>query len=112
MIRIPAGEVETSEDRENGILRKWLLVEKEFWLSDCEVTVAQFLEFIEDAQYTFDKPDKPNEIVEYNVGDPLQPAIGINWYDAILSALHRLLALTNRVIKAIDGGLVLLPLSF
>jgi formylglycine-generating enzyme required for sulfatase activity len=82
MIRIPAGEVERPDGQAGWEPRKTIRVETDFWLSAHEVTAGQFLEFLSDPQA--ERPEKPDEIIQGNQGDPSLPAVNVSWYDAVL----------------------------
>ena len=64
LLRIPAGHVERPAAPRMDEDRKTIRIEKEFWLSDREVTVGQFQQFLNDKDA--EKPDKPEEIAQSN----------------------------------------------
>ncbi len=84
LVRIPAGEVvgADNEGGPGGGNRKQIQVEHDFWLSDREITVEQFLAFLDDEEV--EKPTEPDKIRQYNQGNPLQPVVYVSWYDAVM----------------------------
>ena len=82
LLRIPAGHVERPAAPQVGEDRKTIRIEQDFWLSDREVTVGQFQQFLNDKDA--EKPDKPEEIAQSNTGDPSLPVVSVNWYDAVM----------------------------
>ncbi len=82
MVLIPAGGVERPESPNGGKARKTIRIENEFWLSDREVTVGQFLGFLNDKEA--EKPKEPAKIAQYNNGNPSLPVVAVSWYDALM----------------------------
>ncbi|MHB9066390.1 MAG: SUMF1/EgtB/PvdO family nonheme iron enzyme [Pirellulaceae bacterium] len=83
MIRIPAGQIDRLNDVFILPLRRTICISDDFWLSDREVTVAQYLAFLTDVDS--EKPDQAREVASYNHSkEPLLPVTTVSWYDAVL----------------------------
>ncbi len=82
LIRISTGRVELPQASEIGRSHRILRVDREFWLSDREVTAGQFLAFLDDAES--EKPAEVDEIRKANQDNPLMPVRNVSWYDAVL----------------------------
>jgi formylglycine-generating enzyme required for sulfatase activity len=58
-------------------------VDKDFWISDCEVTIAQFQQFMDDAEYAGLKPDDWEGPYEFDGLTQDHPVQQVSWYDAV-----------------------------
>ncbi len=79
MVKIPVGNVQADD----GPIR----MEKEFWLSDREISVRQFWRFMKDDEYDGPKPawDGPYEFGGSSAEEQLDyPVQQVNWYDAVM----------------------------
>jgi formylglycine-generating enzyme required for sulfatase activity len=85
MIRIPAGEVQRAVDESGEGPGRLIRIPHEFWISDCEVTVRQFQDFLRDETYQFEKPDyESSERPPSGDGDKDLPVTIVSWYDAVM----------------------------
>jgi formylglycine-generating enzyme required for sulfatase activity len=75
MLRIPAG---------NLLLEQKQIEVAEFLLSDAEVTTGLFQQFLEDAQYKYDKPTDWEGWANGTTRTLENPAQQTSWYDAVL----------------------------
>ena len=82
MIRIPAGVTASPTDPVLGQPERNLCVQSEFWLSDREISVGQYLMFVSDDSYQFERPDAVVEAWDH--WDRNQPVTSVSWYDAVL----------------------------
>ncbi len=82
LIRIPAGQIERPESQAGGEPRRFIRVDRAFWISDREITTGQLLTFLDDP--TAEKPVDAAEVRPFNSGDPARAAANISWYDAVL----------------------------
>lgn len=86
MIHIPAGQVKTPQDDEGE--RETIRVEQDFWLSDREITVGLFRQFVDDSEYAAKYPDAvphhwEGEDSEKSPG-PGHPVQRVNWDHAVM----------------------------
>ena len=83
MIRIPAGQIDRLNDVFILPLRRTICISEDFWLSDREVTEAQYLAFLTDVDA--EKPDQALRVASYHHSkEPLSPVTNVSWYDAVL----------------------------
>jgi serine/threonine protein kinase/formylglycine-generating enzyme required for sulfatase activity len=77
MVRIPAGKLQRAEPNDEVSVPRTLDIAS-FWLADCEVTVAEFLQFREDTDeldgWQFDSKVSPS---------PEHPINYVSWVDAV-----------------------------
>ena len=82
--RIPAGNVRGSQEDSESIV-----IADDYWLSDREITVGLFKQFMADEEYHRQHPEmKPTEWEGANVFDnddsPDLPVQQVSWYDAVM----------------------------
>ncbi len=83
MIRIPAGQIDRLNDEFIRPLRRTICISEDFWLSDCEISAAQYLAFLKDVDA--EQLDQAQAITFHNRSrDPLSPITAVSWYDAVL----------------------------
>ncbi len=72
-------------DPPTGAREQRVQLTRAFVLSDREISVGQFQQFISDANYpNGEKPEKREGAPEEDVPMPDHPVEGVNWYDAVL----------------------------
>ncbi|QDU97648.1 bifunctional serine/threonine-protein kinase/formylglycine-generating enzyme family protein [Lignipirellula cremea] len=81
MVRIPAGQIEIRH--EDNRQKKLIKLTSDFWLSDVEVSVGLFQEFMDDKTYTELKPGRWAVYSKTNA-TPKCPAQEMSWEDAVL----------------------------
>ena len=86
MLRIPAGEFirEIAETQETEGRQQTVRITRDFFLSDREITVRLFQQFIDDAEYAGERPDDWHGVgreVSLSAEHPVQQ---VNWYDAVM----------------------------
>ena len=87
MLRIPAGEFvrETAGTAENkGPKPQTVRITRDFFLSDREVSVRLFQQFIEDADYDRPKPVDWQRVREETSPTAEHPVQQVNWYDVVM----------------------------
>jgi serine/threonine protein kinase/formylglycine-generating enzyme required for sulfatase activity len=81
MIAVPAGEFKRSD--QGNDLDQTIILTRGFWLSECEITRSQFLQFINDEHYP--KQRRPTTWKEASLIQGLShPARWVSWRDAAL----------------------------
>ena len=78
---IPAGEFEMGQaksDFDNERPVHWVMISKGFWLAKYAVTNAEYQKYLE----ANPQAEKPREWNNSQFNDPLQPVVGVSWYDA------------------------------
>ena len=102
MVRIPRGRVKAQDS--------FIEIEREFWLSDREITVAAFKEFVQDDTYSGAKPREWRGPHEFRGLTPEQqsrhPVQAVTWYDAVMYCnwLSRECGLTPCYKISMDSG--------
>ena len=75
-VKIPSGNVRSENET--------IVVPKEFWLSDTEITVGLFQHFIDDGEYTGLKPEEwEGAHVFENDKTPDLPVQKVSWFDSV-----------------------------
>jgi eukaryotic-like serine/threonine-protein kinase len=80
LVRVSPGAVASDDE----VIR----VQQEFWMSDCEITIALFQQFMDDKDYAGLKPqmwDGPVDFRTLTAGvQRSHPVQHVNWYDAVM----------------------------
>ena len=80
MLRIPEGKFFRLLDSEQQKVR----LTRPFFLSDWEISVAMFRQFINDVDYQHEKPDNWEGAYSSVSLTPDHPVQHVNWYDAVM----------------------------
>jgi formylglycine-generating enzyme required for sulfatase activity len=84
MLRIPAGSFNREDPKVQNAASQKVTLTRSFLLSEREVSVRQFQQFIDDAEYKGEKPlDWPGVATVPGLG-PEHPVQRVNWYDAVM----------------------------
>jgi formylglycine-generating enzyme required for sulfatase activity len=85
LLKMNPGEFVRKDSRTPGAKEQTVQLTRAFFLSDREISVGQFEQFISDANYpNGEKPDKwPGAMAQYSP-TPDHPVQMVNWYDALL----------------------------
>jgi formylglycine-generating enzyme required for sulfatase activity len=84
MIRIPAGQFQRPFDYLDAESKKQTVqITQDFLLSDREVTIELFRQFIDDEEYEGEKPKWEGER-KFPGSTPAHPVQQVSWYDAVM----------------------------
>ncbi len=83
MIRIPHGQFEREVRSEQDVPKQVVRITRDFMLSDREITIGLFREFVDDEEYQGEKPKWEGEfkLPGSILAHPVQQ---VNWYDAVM----------------------------
>jgi formylglycine-generating enzyme required for sulfatase activity len=85
LLKMNPGEFVRKDQDTPGAKEQTVQLTRPFFLSDREISVGQFQEFISDAKYpTAEKPEKWQGVGEQISPTPDHPVQQVTWYDAVL----------------------------
>ncbi len=86
MLKLSPGSFQRSQSSASSTenVKQQVEVEESFWLADCEVTINQFLMFIEDVNCPATEKPEDWTLRENSSLGSNHPVHGVNWFDSIL----------------------------